>query len=229
MSTATSCCTTRCRRKRATRRRRRCGSISARAPTIRRRGTSPTTTASWCNISSIRPSRPTADRRASTKPSRNCGAPPICGRPPTASASTCRSATGFKFRGPDLHWDCSVKTPIPFGTQGILYLTDTPPSRARSRWCRAFSAGAKTGWRVCRPAPTRAGRICMRLARADRRPRRRSHHLAPGAAARRQPQPRHEAAPGAVHQYVSGALRRAGGVDLAGAFHRRRGAAASGR
>jgi hypothetical protein len=32
---------------------------------------------------------------------------------------------GFKFPGPDLHWDCSVKTPIPFGTQGILYLTDT--------------------------------------------------------------------------------------------------------
>jgi Phytanoyl-CoA dioxygenase (PhyH) len=36
---------------------------------------------------------------------------------------------GFKFRGPDLHWDCSVKTPIPFGTQGILYLTDTPPEQ----------------------------------------------------------------------------------------------------
>jgi len=36
---------------------------------------------------------------------------------------------GFKFRGPDLHWDCSVKTPIPFGTQGILYLADTPPEQ----------------------------------------------------------------------------------------------------
>ena len=36
---------------------------------------------------------------------------------------------GFKFRGPHLHWDCSVKTPIPFGTQGILYLTDTPPEQ----------------------------------------------------------------------------------------------------
>ena len=33
------------------------------------------------------------------------------------------------FRGPDLHWDVSVKTPIPFGTQGILYLTDTPPEQ----------------------------------------------------------------------------------------------------
>lgn len=36
---------------------------------------------------------------------------------------------GFMFRGPDLHWDISVKTPIPFGTGGILYLTDTPPEQ----------------------------------------------------------------------------------------------------
>lgn len=31
----------------------------------------------------------------------------------------------WKFRGPDLHWDVSLARPIPFGTQGILYLTDT--------------------------------------------------------------------------------------------------------
>jgi hypothetical protein len=36
---------------------------------------------------------------------------------------------GWMFPGPDLHWDVSVKTPIPFGTQGILYLTDTPPEQ----------------------------------------------------------------------------------------------------
>ncbi|HWK93993.1 MAG TPA: phytanoyl-CoA dioxygenase family protein [Pseudolabrys sp.] len=36
---------------------------------------------------------------------------------------------GFTFRGPDLHWDVSLKQPIPFGTQGILYLTDTPPEQ----------------------------------------------------------------------------------------------------
>ncbi|HYA05939.1 MAG TPA: hypothetical protein VEF90_08610, partial [Xanthobacteraceae bacterium] len=36
---------------------------------------------------------------------------------------------GFKFPGPHLHWDVSVKTPIPFGTGGILYLTDTPPEQ----------------------------------------------------------------------------------------------------
>ena len=36
---------------------------------------------------------------------------------------------GFMFRGPDLHWDISVKAPIPFATGGILYLTDTPPEQ----------------------------------------------------------------------------------------------------
>lgn len=36
---------------------------------------------------------------------------------------------GFMFRGPDLHWDISIKTPIPFFTGGILYLTDTPPEQ----------------------------------------------------------------------------------------------------
>jgi ectoine hydroxylase-related dioxygenase (phytanoyl-CoA dioxygenase family) len=36
---------------------------------------------------------------------------------------------GWMFRGPDLHWDVSLSQPIPFGTQGILYLTDTPPEQ----------------------------------------------------------------------------------------------------
>jgi hypothetical protein len=31
----------------------------------------------------------------------------------------------YKFPGPKLHWDISIKLPIPFGTQGILYLSDT--------------------------------------------------------------------------------------------------------
>jgi ectoine hydroxylase-related dioxygenase (phytanoyl-CoA dioxygenase family) len=30
-----------------------------------------------------------------------------------------------KYKGIGLHWDMSLATPIPFGTQGILYLTDT--------------------------------------------------------------------------------------------------------
>jgi hypothetical protein len=36
---------------------------------------------------------------------------------------------GWKFPGPDLHWDTSLKTPIPLGMSGILYLTDTPPDQ----------------------------------------------------------------------------------------------------
>ena len=36
---------------------------------------------------------------------------------------------GWTFRGPDLHWDVSLARPIPFGTQGILYLTDTGPEQ----------------------------------------------------------------------------------------------------
>lgn len=45
---------------------------------------------------------------------------------------------GFQFPGPHLHWDVSVKTPIPFGTQGILYLTDTPPEQGAFTLVRGF-------------------------------------------------------------------------------------------
>ena len=31
----------------------------------------------------------------------------------------------YQFEGPNLHWDMSLKKPIPFGLQGLLYLTDT--------------------------------------------------------------------------------------------------------
>ena len=31
----------------------------------------------------------------------------------------------WKFPGPNLHWDVSLASPIPFGVQGLLYLTDT--------------------------------------------------------------------------------------------------------
>ncbi len=33
------------------------------------------------------------------------------------------------FPGPDLHWDVDFGTPLNFATQGILYLTDTPPEQ----------------------------------------------------------------------------------------------------
>jgi hypothetical protein len=60
---------------------------------------------------------------------------------------------GFPFPGPHLHWDVSVKTPIPFGTGGILYLTDTPPEQGAftlvpgfqrwgEAWLKALPRGA---------------------------------------------------------------------------------------
>jgi len=36
---------------------------------------------------------------------------------------------GWRFPGPDLHWDTSLTQPMPFHVQGILYLTDTPPEQ----------------------------------------------------------------------------------------------------
>ncbi len=59
----------------------------------------------------------------------------------------------YKFPGPRLHWDVSVKTPIPFTTAGILYLTDTPPEQGAftlvpgfqrwgEAWLKALPAGA---------------------------------------------------------------------------------------
>lgn len=33
---------------------------------------------------------------------------------------------GYRFQGPRLHWDVSLKPPFHFGTQGLLYLCDTP-------------------------------------------------------------------------------------------------------
>lgn len=32
---------------------------------------------------------------------------------------------GWRFPGPDLHWDLPLKAPVPFGTQALIYLTDT--------------------------------------------------------------------------------------------------------
>jgi hypothetical protein len=36
---------------------------------------------------------------------------------------------GHPFPGPDLHWDVDLARPVGFGSQGILYLTDTPPEQ----------------------------------------------------------------------------------------------------
>ncbi|MBD1385405.1 phytanoyl-CoA dioxygenase family protein [Mucilaginibacter rigui] len=59
----------------------------------------------------------------------------------------------WKFPGPDLHWDCSLELPIPFGLQGILYLSDTAANQGAftlvpgfqhrlQSWLNSLPAGA---------------------------------------------------------------------------------------
>lgn len=45
---------------------------------------------------------------------------------------------GENFNASDLHWDTSLARPMPFGTQGILYLTDTPPEQGAFRCVPGF-------------------------------------------------------------------------------------------
>ncbi|MDO9337199.1 MAG: phytanoyl-CoA dioxygenase family protein [Caulobacter sp.] len=42
------------------------------------------------------------------------------------------------YREPGLHWDVSLARPIPFATQGILYLTDTPADQGAFRLVPGF-------------------------------------------------------------------------------------------
>lgn len=59
----------------------------------------------------------------------------------------------WPFPGPDLHWDVNLQEPIPFATQGLLYLTDTPAEqgaltlvpgfhRRIEQWLRELPANA---------------------------------------------------------------------------------------
>ncbi len=44
----------------------------------------------------------------------------------------------WKFPGPHLHWDVSLAPPVPFGMQGILYLTDTAADQGAFRCVPGF-------------------------------------------------------------------------------------------
>ncbi|GAB5350165.1 phytanoyl-CoA dioxygenase family protein [Alteriqipengyuania sp. 357] len=44
----------------------------------------------------------------------------------------------YRFAGSDLHWDVSLARPIPFGTQGVLYLTDTSEDQGAFRCVPGF-------------------------------------------------------------------------------------------
>lgn len=45
---------------------------------------------------------------------------------------------GYVFRGSPLHWDVSLARPIPFATQGVLYLTDTAADQGAFRCVPGF-------------------------------------------------------------------------------------------
>jgi hypothetical protein len=60
---------------------------------------------------------------------------------------------GWKFPGPNLHWDSSIAQPMPFGVQGILYLADTAANQGAftcvpgfqlkiEEWLKSLPAGS---------------------------------------------------------------------------------------
>lgn len=51
---------------------------------------------------------------------------------------------GWVFPGPHLHWDTSLSLPIPFGVQGIVYLTDTPANQGAFRCVPGFHRKVET-------------------------------------------------------------------------------------
>jgi len=58
---------------------------------------------------------------------------------------------GWKFPGPNLHWDVSLALPIPFGTQGVLYLADTAANQGAFSCVPGFHRKIE-GWLKSLPA-----------------------------------------------------------------------------
>lgn len=58
---------------------------------------------------------------------------------------------GEAFRATDLHWDVSLARPMPFGTQGVLYLADTPAEMGAFRCVAGFHRGLEA-WLAGLPA-----------------------------------------------------------------------------
>jgi hypothetical protein len=132
---------------------------------------------------------------------------------------------GWRFPGPDLHWDVSLAQPIPPGMAGILYLIDTAPAQGAFTCVPGFHrrirrlARGPAGGRRCAPAgPACVGREAD--CRAGRRPR----DLERRVAARQQPEPPPHAAHRAIHRNVSDRREGAVGVEVtslpAGRFER---------
>jgi ectoine hydroxylase-related dioxygenase (phytanoyl-CoA dioxygenase family) len=84
---------------------------------------------------------------------------------------------GQEFPGPRLHWDVSLELPIPFGVQGLIYLTDTEPEQGAftcvpgfhtriESWLRSLPSGADPRQQDLEalgavPIPGRAGDVVI--------------------------------------------------------------------
>lgn len=53
---------------------------------------------------------------------------------------------GYSFRATPIHWDVSLAHPIPFSTQGILYLTDTEADQGALQLVPGFHRRLAEGW-----------------------------------------------------------------------------------
>lgn len=60
---------------------------------------------------------------------------------------------GYTFQGPGLHWDMSLAPPYYFGTQGLLYLCDTPSDQGAFRCVPGFHRSLED-WLAGLPAGT---------------------------------------------------------------------------
>ena len=65
------------------------------------------------------------------------------------------------------HWDGDPRAPNELAVQGLVYLTDTPPKKARSRWCRSCTQRSMNGSRSAAPTTKRADRT-SRTTRSSR-------------------------------------------------------------
>ncbi len=114
---------------------------------------------------------------------------------------------GWKFPGPRLHWDTSLVLPIPFGVQGLLYLTDTPANQGAFTCVPGFHRRIAAWLQSLPPGADPQMQDLESLGAAPSGQSRRPGHLAPGVAPRQQAEPCRPAAPGSVPDDVRGAAK----------------------
>ena len=122
---------------------------------------------------------------------------------------------GWKFPGPHVHWDSSLAPPHCFGVQGILYLTDTPADQGAFSCIPGFHRTLDQWLKELPPSEDPApGNPAPSGVEADCRQGRGPGALASISAPRRQPEPGHKAARGAVHYAAAHPMGVCGGVEV---------------